>query len=109
MVYQNTYQVKTNFGEYRVVIELVKYADGTTRFNLIEADSYTPFARVSTNLGVPLKEDEIFVDTNNCKWAEDFLLDYKLAEPTGETEQSGYCAYPKYRLNMAQISKPLEL
>lgn len=108
MVYQNTYQYKSRYGEERVVIELLKYADNTTRVQLRSADDYSPYATLSTNLGAELEEDEFFLDVNNNPEAEDWLHQLHLAEPTGEQEKSGFCTYPKYRLNMAQITKPYE-
>ena len=37
-----------------------------------------------------------FVDTNNCPWAEQFIKDNKIGEPTGYYGNSGYCMYPLY-------------
>ena len=106
MIYPNSYQVKTSFGEYRVVIELAQYANNrTTCVKLLEADDYAPFATISKNLDVMLEENEIYVDKNNCPWAEEFLQQYDLGENLNDDGFSGYCQYPKYRLNLNKITK----
>lgn len=52
-----------------------------------------------------LKENESCLDTNNCKWAEEFIKKYKLGELTGQVVQSGFCVYPVVKWNMDELRK----
>ena len=44
-----------------------------------------------------------FIDTNNVKYAEKFLQDNKIAQPTGRYAMSGFCTYPEYRFDMSKL------
>lgn len=46
-----------------------------------------------------------YIDTNNCSWAEDFLVDNDFGLPTGEYKASGFCIYPLYQLDLEKIGK----
>ena len=46
-----------------------------------------------------------YIDTNNCPWAENFLVDNDFGLPTGEYKVSGFCIYPLYQLDLERISK----
>ena len=46
-----------------------------------------------------------YIDTNNCPWAEDFLIDNDFGIPTGEYKASGFCVYPLYQLDLEKIGK----
>lgn len=87
-----------------------------------------PYAHVSVNLPESLEEQLLidptffqciegsdavaFVDANNARWLEDFLVANELAEPvigsgTCETDERGvvvahsnYCPYPLYHFNL---------
>lgn len=48
-----------------------------------------------------------FVDTNNCPWAEKFLIENNIAIPTGITETSGFCIYPLYIFNLTKLQEEL--
>ena len=52
-----------------------------------------------------LNGNENYIDINNCPWAPQFLMDYGLAEPTGEYRFSGYCEYPVFRFNVDEVKK----
>lgn len=39
-----------------------------------------------------------FVDENNCPFAEAFLIENKIAAPTGNFGFSGFCVYPEFEL-----------
>lgn len=45
-----------------------------------------------------LEPDTFWVDTNNCPWAVDFLIDNGIAKLTGHIGYSGYCEYPQVQL-----------
>ena len=44
-----------------------------------------------------------FIDTNNVKYAEKFLQENKIAQPTGRYAISGFCTYPEYRFDMTKL------
>lgn len=104
MIYPTIYKVKTPYGDFEVVIELAKYTNGTVALILKGAEMHDPFAVLSKNLDDYLEDNEIYLDTNNCPWATDFIEEYKLGENLNEDEVSGYCRYPKYRLDIHKIT-----
>lgn len=50
-------------------------------------------------------ENQAYIDTNNCSWAEKMLKKMKLAKPTGDYCGSGYCKYPLYEFNLKKFNK----
>lgn len=100
------YTVKTEFGTYRdITISTARYNyDDSLAIELI-SDSKGPFARLTVCIdnNIKLKDNESFVDTNNCPWAIEFIEQNKLGEYTGEFGASGYCVYPLYRFNLDTI------
>ena len=97
------YHVKTFFGEYDVEIRKQKYYDNKNLaidlFDPVEG----PFARLTVNLGVKLPENMAYVDTNNCRWAEEFIEENGLGKPTGDFGASGYCVYPLYEFYLDKM------
>lgn len=51
----------------------------------------------------PTNKDCAFIDTNNVKWAEKFLQENKIAQPTGRYGMSGFCTYPEYRFDLSKL------
>lgn len=68
---------------------------------------YEPYCDITVNLPDEelSGEDCAFVDVNNASFLPDFLEANGLAEPTGLYGFSGWCAYPEYRFNMAEVAK----
>ena len=65
-----------------------------------------PFAMLTVCLNNPnLKENEAYLDTNNCRWGEEFVAKYELGKPTGEYQSSGFCTYPLYEWNLEKLSQ----
>ena len=97
-------KIKTDFGTYNVCFEIGKYvADGSPA---IQAWSPTegPVATLTKCLDdITLEDGEVYIDTNNCPWALDFLVENGLAEEAGRFGISGYCLYPVVRLNMDKV------
>ena len=50
------------------------------------------------------KENEAYVDTNNCPWAMDFIEEYELGTDTEMIGLSGFCLYPKVAFDMAKVN-----
>jgi hypothetical protein len=88
---------------YPVTLQFSKYtSNDKLAVQLIEAAApWCPFAALTVNLQSPLQDKtHAFVDTNNCPWAEEFLLDNGIATKVdGCEERSGYCTYPLYEFN----------
>ena len=93
-------EMKTSFSTYKdVYLQIGRYeADGSVA---IEAwnNQEGPIARLTVCLcDGSLAEDEAYVDTNNCPFA-DQLLAQGIAIDTGLTKQSGFCTYPLWQFN----------
>jgi len=98
------YKVETEFGTYNVSIETSTYYCGDNLAISLITEDGEPFAILSVNLPEwTLPKDKAFVDTNNCPWAEKFIVDNKLGRPTGITGTSGYCVYPQYKFDVEKL------
>ena len=80
------------------------YSNNNTALELVYEDG-TPLTIITVNLGDLLEKNMVYIDTNNCSWAEDFLVDNGFGLPTGEYKASGFCIYPLYQLDLERISK----
>ena len=61
-------------------------------------------ARVTTCLvDHSLREDEAYVDANNCPWAVAFLEKNGFAKRTGKKRRSGYCEYPLMKFDTTKM------
>lgn len=94
------YSLHTEFGSWNdVSIDMNTYVHGNRlAISLLSAmDGF--LCTLSTNIVEEELTDEkcFFVDTNNCPFAERFLVDNHLATPTGRLGLSGFCVYPEYR------------
>ena len=68
----------------------------------VDEEFFEPYCFLSVNLVqvTPQSDSCIFVDNNNCPWAEDFLQSNGFGLPTGRFASSGFCNYPEYLLNI---------
>ncbi|MEG1565378.1 MAG: DUF4313 domain-containing protein [Bacilli bacterium] len=98
-----TYEVRG----YEVTIGRTKYTYNNSLAVSLETTSLEPFAVITVCIDISdtCKKDCAFVDVNNCPWAEKFLTENKLAEPTGRIGYSGFCSYPEYKFNLELIPK----
>lgn len=83
--------------EVKVELQLTQYANNKRPALQLWCED-GPYATLSVNL--PKEKcgaDQFYVDTNNCPWAQRFLLDNGIAEPTGEIACS---AYPLWQLTV---------
>ena len=101
------YIAKTDFSEYEVSLIVSKYYDDENTALSLWSDKVGPVAMLTVNLE-DLEDEFAYIDTNNCPWAEALLTQNGLGEPTGEIRRSGYCVYPKYKLNLEAIKEGLE-
>ena len=79
-------------------------SNNNTALELVCEDG-VPLAIITKNLEDLLENNMAYIDTNNCPWAEDFLIDNDFGLPTGEYKASGFCNYPLYKLDLEEISK----
>ena len=94
---------------YEVQPYVKKYYNGNLAIRLDYFDEdlqgWLPFVNLTVNFENKLSEDQAYVDTNNCPWAEEFIEEYQLGEDTGRIKMSGYCFYPLYRFNLEKIKE----
>jgi hypothetical protein len=71
---------------------------------LFDLKDKEPFACITVNLPDYRNASECaFIDTNNCEWAEEFLVKNKIATPTGVIGFSGFCSYPEYKFDLSKL------
>lgn len=101
------YDLKTEFGNYKVAPVMHKYQNNNTLAIELELESGEPFSRLTVNLdgNNKLKDNEAFVDTNNCPEAMTFIRENDLGKPSGGLGFSGFCAYPRYEFNLDKLNK----
>ena len=93
--------------ETEVTLEIAHYAENENLAIQMWCED-GPYAILTVNLSQKCKPNCAFVDTNNCPWAENFIEKYKLGMPTGDMEMSGFCIYPEYEFDLAEIAKYAE-
>jgi hypothetical protein len=65
-----------------------------------------PIAHITVCLDAnPMKENQAYVDTNNCPWAPAWIEENKLGTKTNWRGRSGYCTYPLYEFDMERIEE----
>ena len=63
-----------------------------------------PWSDITVNLpGYFPEYGTAFIDTNNNPWAEAFLVEHDIAEPTAYFGHSGFCSYPLYKFDMKKF------
>ena len=80
------------------------YSNNNTALELVCEDGIQ-LAIITGNVEEILEKNMAYIDTNNCSWAEDFLVDNGFGLPTGEYKASGFCIYPLYQLDLERIGK----
>jgi hypothetical protein len=50
-----------------------------------------------------LQNDEAYVDSNNCEWAEDFLIQNHIATKLDRIRISGYCIYTAFKFDTSKL------
>lgn len=95
-------------GKHEMKISIGKYGNGNIALELLSYDEeygyYEPYATATVNLG-KLGKNYAFIDVNNSSFVVELMEKYDLGKPTGLVNQSGYCTYPLYELNMKEINK----
>ncbi len=100
-----TYVVKTEFGDYKVKVVSDNYLDrGALAVLLLEEENGEEFAVLTVNIDGVAENDLSYVDTNNNKWAIEFIEENSLGVDTGAVGFSGYCVYPLFKFNEDKIT-----
>ena len=99
--------VETNYRIYEnVFLRVERYMADSSLCILLYNRDYAAIAKLTTCLhDKSLKDNEAYIDTNNCPWAIDFINNYALGVLTGKKKVSGYYTYPVVRFNMDEIEK----
>jgi len=106
-----TYKLNSYGEEVEVApIKQTYSSNGTLAIHLLEIEDgevIDNYAMLTVNIddSDELEDGLAFVDTNNCEWAEDFIIDNKLGKPIGRFGQSGFCKHPLYKFNMNKLNE----
>lgn len=106
----NSYIIKDYFDkEYKVYPVIRKYKNNKRLAILLVLTEDEWFCDLTVNINndQSCKNNRTlaFVDINNNPWAEKFIKDNKLGEPTGFYGLSGYCIYPEYKFDLKKLNK----
>ncbi len=91
-------------------VDLILYRDvyvyGENLAVFAETTEGEPYATITVNLrDKHLKENEAYIDTNNCPWLLAFLKKYDIAKPTGVSQPCGFWCYPLYEFDFNKLEK----
>ena len=92
-------------GDY--IIETTTYSNNDSLALMMYPDGCPDdFTVLSVNLGNDMLQDKehCFIDSNNCPFAEELLLDLGIAEITFINQRSGFCTYPLLRINLDKFT-----
>lgn len=97
-----TYKLDLYGQTFNLVANIDSYANNDSLAICLNTDEGEPFAVITVNIAESsiIGQNQAFVDTNNCSWAEKFIKKYKLGKPTGIMGYSGFCSYPLYEFNL---------
>lgn len=108
MKQEKLYDLHTSFGDYKVFLKRTTYFDGHLAILMFDGTTGEEFAVLTTNLNSFMLDGltrGAFVDTNNCKWAENFIEENELGFFSGDYQQSGFCSYPLYFFDLDKIEE----
>ena len=102
------YKVKLFNTEWDLTLVRSRYSYGGGLAVIANTPEGECFAVLTVNLeSFDLDGDEeyAFVDTNNNPWAEKFLVDNNIAEPTHINIPQGFCMYPLYKFDLTKLKE----
>lgn len=108
-----TYSIFPYTPEYEFYLTTARYSmNNRVVLQMYMFDSedcyYTPYATLTVNIpdATLTNPNCVYLDTNNCPWALDLLVDkLKVAKPTHKLAFSGWCHYPEVELNSDELYK----
>lgn len=101
----NNLKIEAPFGKYDDVrLDIKRYAfDDSLAIEAISL-SEGPVARLTVCLADKnLEPYESYVDTNNCPWALELIVNNQLGQVTGRSRMSGYCLYPSVKFDLKEL------
>ena len=100
-------KVKTSFATYNdCFLKVDHYRADNALAVLLFNKTEGPIATLTVCLcDSHLKENESYVDTNNCPWVVDFLEGKGLAIFTGKVKSSGFCVYPAMEFDLEKMKE----
>lgn len=95
---------------YHLAIDLDHYrADNSLAISLVDSKTFEPFDTITVCLPgehKPYQEEYVFIDTNNCSWAIDFIVKNGLGtQVNGWYGKSGFCQYPLFKMDMEKLKE----
>lgn len=102
---KNVYKLRAWDEEFSLRLFKTIYALSGTLAIVAHTTDGDPFATLTVNLmSKEQSENRAYVDSNNCPWAEKFIVENNLGKPVcGIYEVSGYCLYPLYEFDLAKF------
>lgn len=100
------YKLKLYGKTFKVYPVKQQYGEGKRLAIPLITDKGEVFSILTTNLPdqkLSNKKNCAFVDTNNNEFAEQFIQENNLGEPTGLIGYSGFCFYPEYRFDLSKL------
>ena len=99
------YKCKTDFGTYNVKVVRDNYVNNQSLAVMLLEKNGEPFADLTVNIDDGIADETMaYVDTNNNKWAEKFIVDNGLGIKMGIEGFSGFCSYPLYKFDIDKIA-----
>ena len=98
-----TFKINLYGTDYEVSLVKSAYMNNDNLYIGLKGTEGEPFADLTVNIST-LPENQAAVDTNNCPWAEDFIIENRLGSNTGIRLKSGYCSYPVYEFDLNKIN-----
>lgn len=88
-------------GRYITLKATAYQNNDTLALMAIYDDDEDDFDILTVNLNNDMLQSDstAFIDTNNISWAERFLIETGIGEPTGVHQPSGFWTYPLYRIS----------
>lgn len=84
-----------NYNGVDVRFETLKYEGGDLAVQMLaKYDYWEPYAVITKNFDADLAPNAAFLDVNNVKNIDKWLIENGLAKETPWATQSGYCVYP---------------
>lgn len=100
-------QYKFQFQGEDYIIETTTYSNNDTLALMMYPDGCPDdFTVLSVNLNNDMMQDNehCFIDSNNCPYAEEMLLNLGIAETTFINQRSGFCTYPLLRIYLDKFN-----
>lgn len=102
------YKVNLFNTEWDLILVRSHYTHGGGLAVIADTPEGECFAVLTVNLdsySLDGDKEYAFIDTNNCPWAEEFLIKNNIAAPTRIIVHQGFCAYPLYKFDLTKLKE----